>query len=200
MVREGYYYGVAFGLAAILVGYLLSPWWAIPFVALALFCLNFFRDPDRSAPTGPIAVSPADGKVLGIVSVDGKQRICIFLNVFDVHVNRTPIAGQIVHSEYKTGKFLVASVPEASTENEMHVVQVKDSQGSIVTFKLIAGLIARRINFYKKLGDRLAIGERVALIKFGSRADVEFGPEWKIEVQAGQRVRAGESIIARKVG
>lgn len=201
MVRDGYYYGVGFTAAGIAVGILASWWWAIPLFVLALFCLNFFRDPDRTAPPDDnIAVSPADGKVLTVKPIESNQRrIVIFLNVFDVHVNRAPIAGEIITAEYRRGKFLVASVPEASLENEMQVIQMRDARGGLVTFKLIAGLIARRIIFYKKLGDKLAMGERLALIKFGSRVDIEFGPEWDIVVQPGDRVRGGESILARRL-
>jgi phosphatidylserine decarboxylase len=125
------------------------------------------------------------------------NRVSIFLNIFDVHVNRAPIAGDITAVEYHQGRFHVASREACSTENEQNIVTVEGS-GSRVVFKQIAGLIARRIVFDKKPGDRVAIGERVGLIKFGSRVDVLFGPEWEIVVRPGMRVAAGSSVIARR--
>ncbi len=121
----------------------------------------------------------------------------IFLNVFDVHVNRTPIGGVIEKVHYQQGKFLVASREECSSDNEQNIVTVT-GDGTTVIFKQIAGLIARRIVFDRKPGDRVTIGERIGLIKFGSRCDVLFGPEWEITVRPGERVSAGSSIIARR--
>ena len=164
---------------------------------LALFCLWFFRDTDREIPGGPVAVSPADGKVIWIKQMGDQQRVSIFLNVFDVHVNRSPIAGKVTAVKYQTGKFLVASKEEASSENEMNTITVENN-GVKVVFSQIAGLIARRIICSKKAGDSVAAGERVGYIKFGSRVDIFFGPEWKLEVTEGQRVSAGSSIIARR--
>ena len=123
----------------------------------------------------------------------------IFLNVFDVHVNRSPVAGIIRNVEYKRGQFLVASKEIASDANEQNVVMVEQSDGVRVIFKQIAGLIARRIVFRKQVGDRLAAGERIGLMKFGSRMDVLLGPEWKIHVQTGQRVSAATTILAERV-
>ena len=121
----------------------------------------------------------------------------MFLNIFDVHVNRTPISGAIRAVEYKKGEFLVASRAEASAQNEQNTVTVEGG-GSCVIFSQIAGLIARRIVFTKRIGDEVRIGDRIGLIKFGSRVDIEFGPEWEIAVTPGMRVRAGESIVARR--
>jgi phosphatidylserine decarboxylase len=168
-------------------------------VLLAVFCLNFFRDPDRLIPQGPVAVSPADGKVLAVEpETPARTRVTIFLNVFDVHVNRTPIGGRIEKVEYKKGRFLVASKEACSTDNEQNVVTVTDD-GVTVVFKQIAGLIARRIIFTKHPGDIVAAGERIGLMRFGSRMDVLFGPEWEILVHAGQRVTAGSTVIARRL-
>lgn len=177
---------------------LASPWLALPLFVLALFCLYFFRDPERAVPSGPVAVSPADGKVVAVKPEAPGQRLSIFLNIFDVHVNRAPIAGVITDVRYQPGRFLVASREECSVQNEQNVVTLK-GEGTCVVFKQIAGLIARRVVFFKKPGDRVAAGERVGLIKFGSRMDVLFGPEWEITVRPGVRVRAGSSVIARRV-
>lgn len=199
MIADGIYYALAFTTGGLLVSYWTRPVFALPLFILALFCLYFFRDPDRQVPEGPHAVSPADGKVVAVKPENGGTRISIFLNVFDVHVNRSPIAGKITAFQYQKGEFLVASREDASTKNEMTVITV-EGEGSRVVFKQIAGLIARRIVFWKKPGDPVARGERVGLIKFGSRVDVWLGPEWAIGVQEGQRVSAGSSILATKKG
>ncbi len=198
MVIDGIYYALALTAGGAAVWYLSRPVFGVPLFLLALFCLYFFRDPDRTIPDGAVAVSPADGKVVGIrPNGDASTRISIFLNVFDVHVNRAPIEGKITNVDYKKGQFLVASREVASSENERNIVTI-ESAGTSVTFSQIAGLIARRIVFYKKLGDQVAKGERVGLIKFGSRVDVFLGPEWEIAVQTGQRVAGGSSILARR--
>jgi phosphatidylserine decarboxylase len=197
MVITGLYYALFLTGAGALLGYFTRPWAGIPFYILALFCLWFFRDPDRKIPGGPVAVSPADGKVILIKRKPESTRVSIFLNVFDVHVNRAPIAGKVVDVTYKPGKFLVASKDEASMDNEMNTLTI-DGQGTVVSFSQIAGLIARRIVCYKKPGDYVTAGERIGLIKFGSRVDITFGPEWQLEVQEGQRVSGGSSILARR--
>jgi len=200
IVLDGIYYALTLAGAGALVWWLANPWLSVPLWILAVFCLYFFRDPERAIPDGPVAVSPADGKVVA-VKPEGPagRRISIFLSVFDVHVNRTPIAGTISNVKYCEGKFLVASREVCSTQNEQNVVTVEGSDGSTVVFKQIAGLIARRIVFNKKPGDHVATGERVGLIKFGSRMDVLLGPEWEIVVRPGDRVAAGSSVIARRV-
>jgi phosphatidylserine decarboxylase len=200
MVIDGIYYALALTAGGTLVSWLTQPVWAAPLFLLAAFCLWFFRDPERAIPGGPVAVSPADGKVVAVYGIgNALTRVCIFLNVFDVHVNRSPIGGRIAGVAYQKGLFLVASKDEASSQNEQNVVAV-DGGGSRVVFKQIAGLIARRIVFTKNVGDPVAAGERVGLIKFGSRVDVEFGPEWEIQVTPGMRVAGGSSILARRKG
>ena len=150
---------------------------------------------------GPVAVSPADGKVVAIVGEGyGHTRISIFLDIFDVHVNRSPISGVITDFVYQKGKFLVASLEAASADNEQTIVTVRAQDGTQVVFKQIAGLIARRIVFSKKPGDFVQAGERIGMIKFGSRMDVVLGPEWQIEVSPGAHVSAGSSILARRAG
>ncbi len=201
MVKYGYTYAGGLILGGLVVEYFTAWPWGVPFYLLALFCLNFFRDPERTAPEGPFALAPADGKVVMIVPQDGGvTRISIFLNVFDVHVNRTPIPGKLTCLSYKKGKFLNAAAPEASEQNEQSVFTVKGVVGgreTTVKFKQIAGLIARRIIVYKKTGDILDRGERIGLMKFGSRMDVFLGPEWEVTVKQGERVAAATSIIGR---
>jgi phosphatidylserine decarboxylase len=197
MVIDGIYYALALTAGGAAVWYLTRPGFAIPLFLLALFCLYFFRDPQRKIPDGPVAVSPADGKVVAILSDQTPSRVSIFLNIFDVHVNRAPIAGKICKVEYTKGQFLVASREIASSQNERNTVTIHGDD-SDVAFAQIAGLIARRIVFWKKAGDTVAKGERVGLIKFGSRVDVFLGPEWEITVQPGQHVSGGSSILARR--
>lgn len=200
MVRDGYYYGLALIAAGVLLGWLTSPIWAvIPFL-LAAFFLWFFRDPERAIPQEHGAlVSPADGKVTDVAVVDtqsGKQaRISIFLSVFDVHVNRSPIAGVIQDVSYQRGRFLDARSPDCADQNEQNIVTV-EGDGQRVVFKQIAGLLARRIVFTRRHGDRLERGERVGLIKFGSRTDVLFDADARLNVKVGDRVKGGASILA----
>jgi phosphatidylserine decarboxylase len=174
--------------------------WSIVPVLLAAFFLWFFRDPQRAIPQGEgLLVSPADGLVTETVRIetpDGpRQRISIFLNVFDVHVNRSPIAGEITSVRYQRGKFLNAMNEDSAERNEQNVVTVQ-GQGVEIVFKQIAGLIARRIIFNYRAGDRLQRGQRVGLIKFGSRTDVILPAGAEIRVKTGQRVKGGSSIIA----
>lgn len=200
MVRDGIYYALGFTAAGVLISWLLGPGPAVPLFLLAAFCAWFFRDPERPIPVGSVAVSPADGKVVAVVKENGRTRISIFLNIFDVHVNRSPVSGVITEYVYQKGKFLVASQEAASSENEQTIITIRSQDGTLVVFKQIAGLIARRIIFNKKPGDIVQTGERVGLIKFGSRVDVILGPEWAIEVSPGARVSAGSSILARRGG
>ncbi len=198
MVADGIYYALAFAAAGGFVTYLTKPVFGLPLFLLAAFCLYFFRDPNREIPSGPVAVSPADGKVVSIVPLsETETRVSIFLNVFDVHVNRTPVAGTITSVVYQPGQFLVASREEASTVNEQNTITV-EGEGTRVVYKQIAGLIARRVVCWKKAGDRVALGERIGLIKFGSRMDVILGPEWDLTIRVGERVAGGSSVIARR--
>jgi phosphatidylserine decarboxylase len=201
MVRDGIYYALAFAAAGTLAFWLGGPWPSAPFFLVGAFCAWFFRDPERALPVGPVALSPADGRVMSVVSEGDRQtRISIFLNIFDVHVNRSPITGIVSDVTYQRGKFLVASRGIASAENEQNIITVRADDGTVVVTKQIAGLIARRIICTKKVGDSVQAGERVGLIKFGSRVDVIFGPEWRVEVSPGSRVSAGSSVLARRAG
>lgn len=195
MVITGLYFALASAAAGALLGWLTHPWAGAPFYLFAAFCLWFFRDPEREIPEGPYAVSPADGKIVRIKQTPKETVVSIFLNIFDVHVNRAPIAGKIVDVAYRPGKFLVASRDEASVQNEMNTITI-DGRESVVKFSQIAGLIARRVICYKKPGEYVTAGERVGLIRFGSRVDVHLGPEWRLRVKEGERVRAGSSILA----
>lgn len=199
MVKDGIFYALyAFAGGAILAWLASVPLLATPFFVFGVFCLYFFRDPERTIPRGPVAVSPADGKVVAVAPEQGRTRVSIFLNIFDVHVNRSPIAGTVTNVEYKRGEFLVASRESASVQNEQNVVTV-EGDGTRVVFKQIAGLIARRIVFHKRVGDPVAAGERIGLIKFGSRVDVLLGSEWRIQVTPGQRVQAGSTVLADRI-
>jgi phosphatidylserine decarboxylase len=200
MVRDGYFYALGLFVAAILIGRFTKPGWAILPCMLALFFLWFFRDPERSIPNAPGAVvSPADGKITDVssVTVEGEKRtrISIFLNVFDVHVNRSPIAGVVREVRYRRGKFLNAMNEASAEQNEQNMVRV-EGDGQTVVFKQIAGLLARRIVFHPKVGDRLERGQRVGLIKFGSRTDVVINSMAKVQVKIGDRVRGGASVLA----
>jgi phosphatidylserine decarboxylase len=198
IVSDGINYACGLTLGGLALSYFLNPWLGAPLYFLALFCLWFFRDPDREVPPGDVLVSPADGKVVLIHDLaTNEKRVSVFLNIFNVHVTRSPVAGRISEVSYQKGKFRVASLELASTENEQNTIRL-DSNGSKVAFSQIAGLIARRIICYKKAGDTVAVGERVGLIKFGSRVDVFIGPEWELVVSRGQKVSAGSTVLARK--
>lgn len=200
MVRDGYYYGFAlFGVAA-LVAWLTSPAWAIPALVLAAFFLWFFRDPQRVIPaTAGAVVSPADGKVTDVSVVqleDGpRRRISIFLSVFDVHVNRSPITGVIRDIRYQRGQFRNAMGAASAEHNEQNIITV-EGEGQRLVFKQIAGLLARRIVFTKKIGDRVERGERVGMIKFGSRTDILLDAGADVRVKIGDRVKGGASVLA----
>src|SRR5271165_7440773 len=200
MVRDGYLYALALITAGILVGWFTQPAWAALPLLLACFFLWFFRDPERDIPDSAGAiVSPADGKVTDVstITVGGqkKVRISIFLSVFDVHVNRSPIAGIVRDVRYQRGRFLNAMNPASAEQNEHNVVTV-EGDGQAVVFKQIAGLLARRIVFHPKVGDRLQRGQRVGLIKFGSRTDVLLNSNANVQVKVGDRVRGGASVLA----
>ena len=206
MVKDGYWYGLPLVLIA---GGLMGFWLhhrshfllvaTLFFAVLSLLVLNFFRDPDRPVPTEPGAIiSPADGLVVQLTEEEFEsrpvRRLSIFMSPLDVHVNRSPIAGSIKAINYRKGSFRVASQAQASIENEQNIFTIEGEQGMVVV-KQIAGLLARRIVFWKRLGDSLARGERVGMIKFGSRVDVLVAPtvEWRVKV--GDRVRAGSTIL-----
>jgi phosphatidylserine decarboxylase len=200
MVRDGYFYALPLIVAAILLGWLTNLAWAVIPVLLAAFFLWFFRDPERVIPQDPGAVvSPGDGKVTDVSPVmvggDKQLRLSIFLSVFNVHVNRSPIAGTVREVRYQRGRFLDARNPACAEQNEQNIVTV-EGDGQRVIFKQIAGLLARRIVFDPKVGDRLERGQRVGLIKFGSRVDVLFDASAQLNVKVGDNVLGGATILA----
>jgi phosphatidylserine decarboxylase len=177
--------------------------WALPFAALGGFFAYFFRDPDRTVPTYPgIVVSPADGKVMIAGPSDGRwappgqwNQITIFLSPMDVHMNRAPVGGRITRIEYRPGKFLPA-YKEASNDNELNEIWI-ERNGRTFVFRQVVGLLARRIVCRVQAGDEVEAGERIGLMKFGSRMDVFMPPDLEIQVSVGQHVVGGESILAR---
>jgi phosphatidylserine decarboxylase len=195
VAREGYPYILVFvvsGVIMLSVGWL---WPGLAVLLLALFVLYFFRDPERAIPTDPGQIlSPADGRVVSVRSEEGAEVISIFLSVFNVHINRAPMGGTISKIEYSRGKFLAAFDARASSENERNSITI-DNGGRSVRFVQIAGILARRIVCWCKEGEALAAGERVGLIKFGSRVDVFFPPGARVTVEKGRRVKGGESVI-----
>ena len=199
-MKDGYFYGVGLLAAAALLLWLTSWPLALPAVLLAAFFLWFFRDPERAVPTGAgLIVSPGDGLVTETVRLEtpdgSRQRISIFLSVFDVHVNRSPIAGTITEVRYQKGKYLNAMNPASADQNEQNIVTVR-GDGCEVVFKQIAGLLARRIVFVPAVGSAIGRGERVGLIKFGSRVDVLIPSEAELRVKPGERVKGGASVLA----
>jgi phosphatidylserine decarboxylase len=201
MVRDGYFYGLGLGLVAAFLWVLTQSagLTALPLI-LAVFFLWFFRDPERKIPAGPgEIVSPGDGVVTESdwieTSAGSRLRLSIFLNVFDVHVNRAPVAGTVKTVEHREGSFLNAMKPESVIMNEQTVVVI-DAGNFEVSYKQIAGLLARRIVCTVKVGDRLERGQRVGMIKFGSRVDVLLPAEAVPKVKTGTRVRGGSTVLA----
>lgn len=200
MVRDGYYYALTLLAAAVVIGWLTQPVWAVIPCLLAFFFLWFFRDPERAIPADVGAVvSAGDGTVTDIsqVRVEGEDqtRISIFLSVFNVHVNRSPIAGVVRDVRYERGRFLNAMNKASTEENEQNIVTM-EGDGQKVMFKQIAGLLARRIVFYPKVGNRLERGQRVGLIKFGSRVDVLLDASARVNVKIGDKVKGGATVLA----
>ena len=197
LARESYPYllaGITVGAVALLTGFF---WLGGAALVLSGFVAFFFRDPVREIPGGPgVLVSPADGKVTEVRSrgPSGGTRISIFLSLFDVHINRSPMAGRIERVEYREGRFLPANLSRASLENERNDITLATELGP-VRFSQIAGVVARRIVFWKKEGDEVATGERIGLIQFGSRMVVDLPQGVSPEVRVGARVRGGSSVL-----
>ena len=201
MVKDGYKFAAApllVGVAAVAFHW---NWLGGVLIFLGLFVLFFFRDPERTPPPDLHAiVSPADGRIMEIVEESRGdklgRRISVFLSIFDVHVNRSPVAGRITAIEYRTGKFYGAMRGRASAENEQNAFYVQSERGEVV-FKQIAGWVARRIVCWKSVGDSVIRGERVGMIRFGSRMDIWLPEGVEILVRPGQHVAGGTSVLAR---
>lgn len=209
LAREGWLYiiislsiTIILIIAAIL-GYT-SIWLAIPFAIISIFVVQFFRDPSRNIPQdSDIILSPADGRIISIEHIQDVYqnvpaiKISVFMNVFNVHSNRSPADGEVVNVQYFPGKFINADFDKASTENERNAVVLKLDSGVKITFVQIAGLIARRILCYTKVGDRLSRGQRYGFIRFGSRVDVYIPVDSVILVKIGQKVSATKTSLAK---
>jgi len=195
MIRDAYLFIVpVLALAALCVWFGLSAA-AVPLLLLAAFVSYFFRNPAREIPAGEdLIVSPADGKVVKVASLPEGQSISIFLNIFDVHVNRAPIRGELERVEYRRGRFKAAYDEQASRVNEQNVLTIRGRRIRVVV-KQIAGLIARRVVCWKRPGHFLERGELFGLIRFGSRVDVILPNEVKLLVKVGDRVKGGSSVI-----
>jgi len=201
MIKDGYKFAAAPLLVGIIAVVMHWNWLGGVLIFLGFFVLFFFRDPERKSPPDPNSiVSPADGRIMEIVeeSRNAKPglRISVFLSIFDVHVNRSPVSGRITAIEYRTGKFYAAMRGRASAENEQNAFYVQSDRGEVV-FKQIAGWVARRIVCWKSVGDSVIRGERVGMIRFGSRMDIWLPEDVEILVRTGQHVAGGTSVLAR---
>jgi len=205
IARDGWPYILVPAILVAICFYFRWTWAGAALLVVTAFMVNFFRDPERKIPDDPgVIVSPGDGKVVQILDVPernpfgpGTRQISIFLSVFDVHVNRAPMAGTVQEVWYNPGKFLAAWNHKASLDNEQNRATIEQG-GFRIAFTQIAGAIARRIVFTKKVGDRVERGERVGMIKFGSRVDIFLPADVIIAVKVGDRVQGGSSIIGRR--
>jgi len=200
VAAEGWRFILPAAVAACILGWIGWWWAAVPLTLVALACLGFFRDPERTPPavTGAI-LAPADGRVMGVVDVDdgwvGRAvRVSIFLSPLDVHVNRSPVAGLVRDVQYARGRFLAAYRDEASELNERYTVALEGDSARL-TVRQIAGVLARRIVCRARAGDKLQAGERYGLIRFGSRTDLVVPRGTELRVRVGDRVRGGETIM-----
>ncbi len=206
MIKDAYRFIIPVLMLAALCAYWGLSVVAVPLVLLAAFVAYFFRNPMRAIPPGEnLIVSPADGKVVCIAPIPGEdkelpggERVSIFLNIFDVHITRAPMRGELERLEYKRGRFKVAYDEEASRVNEQNILTICGQAGRIVV-KQIAGLIARRVVCWKRPGQTLLRGEIFGLIRFGSRVDILLPKEVKILVKVGDRVKGGTSVIGESI-
>jgi phosphatidylserine decarboxylase len=203
VAREGWGHVAVTVVAALAVAWLAGWWWSVPLWLAALFVLQFFRDPPREIPGGErTVVSPADGRIVAVEKAEDPylkrdaQKVSVFMNVFNVHANRSPVEGEVKDRWYSPGKYVNAALDKASLENERNALWLRTAGGADVTCVQIAGLIARRILCYVKAGDRLDRGERFGFIRFGSRVDVYLPPGATVKVELGQVVRCGATVLA----
>lgn len=203
LAREGWAHS-ALALAAALAVHAFAGWaWALPFWLIVVFVLQFFRDPPRVIPADPgCVICPADGRVIVLDEVEDPYlkrpaaRISIFMNVVNVHVNRSPVAGEIKDRWYHAGSFLNAALDKAAVENERNALWLRTADGQDVVVVQVAGLIARRILCYVQPGQRLSSGERYGFIRFGSRVDVYLPRASSMRVSLGDKVKGGSNILA----
>jgi phosphatidylserine decarboxylase len=204
IARPGYRF-IFTGLIIFLLGFWAGWLFSLLGLVLTLFFLYFFRDPERAVTAAPgQVISPADGRIIVLERVREEhflkapaQKLSIFMNVFDVHVNRVPVAGQIHAMVYQPGRYLAANRPEAPDQNEQLAMHLRTADGAGIVMVQIAGLLARRIISYVQEGDNLERGERVGLICFGSRVDLYLPEHCQVQVRIGQKVKAGSSILGR---
>lgn len=202
IAREGWPFVLGALILAVVV-LLLAGWWSLPFWIAAIFVLQFFRDPQRVVPpeSGTI-LAPADGRIVAVEPAHDPYanrqalKISVFMNVFNVHSNRSPVDGRISNMQYFRGSFLNASMDKASVKNERNAIVAVTSSGHEVTFVQVAGLVARRILCYVNVGDELKRGQRYGFIRFGSRVDVYLPPHARALVSIGQKVWATQSVLA----
>lgn len=202
IAREGWPFLAGIVLVSLLIA-IWSPWASLPFWLLSLFVLQFFRDPARLAPDGELNVlSPADGRIVAVEEVNDAYaqrdalKISVFMNVFNVHSNRSPVKGEVLTVNYFAGKFFNAALDKASLQNERNATVLRTSHGHIVTAVQVAGLVAKRILCYAKPGDSLYSGQRYGFIRFGSRVDVYLPLGSRPRVAIGDKVQATSTVLA----
>jgi phosphatidylserine decarboxylase len=207
IAREGWPFLAAAVAAALLAGWFAGGWWSVPLWLAALFMLQFFRDPPREVPEDPRAVvSPADGRVVAVEKARDPWlerdalKVSVFMNVFNVHSNRSPVDGTVRRRWYHAGRFLNAALDKASLENERNALALRTADGADVTCVQIAGLVARRILCYVEAGAELERGQRFGFIRFGSRVDVYLPADAQAVAALGDRVFAAETVLARLPG
>lgn len=204
LAKEGWPFIIISVFITLFIYHLSNFWAALPFLIISIFIIQFFRDPKREIPQqANVVLSPADGKVICIEETDDVYqniralKISVFMNVFNVHSNRSPVDGEVVGLQYYAGKFVNADFDKASTENERNAMILQLANGQKITVVQIAGLVARRILCYARTGSTLARGDRYGFIRFGSRVDVYLPLDAKPMVTIGQKVSATETILAK---
>lgn len=205
VAQEGYPFIGLFAFITLIFALLGWGFFAVVLLALTLFTVYFFRNPDRITPADEdLVIAPADGEVIFVGEVEEDRyfdepvkKISIFMSVFNVHVNRVPLSGKVVDMFYRRGEFFNASLDKASDQNEQAGILMEDTKGRKILFVQIAGLIARRIVTYPVVGDLLKVGQRYGLIRFGSRVDVYLPLNCELDVTLGDKTIAGESILGR---
>lgn len=204
IAREGWTFIAISCILTLFVYYISNFWCSIPLILITIFVVQFFRDPKREIPSDPnLVISPADGKIICIEETDDVYqntkalKVSIFMNVFNVHSNRSPVDGEVLDLQYHQGKFVNADFDKASTENERNAMIIRTTNGIKITVVQVAGLIARRILCYTQVGNLLTRGERYGFIRFGSRVDLYLPIGTTTLVTIGQKVKATETVIAK---